>query len=95
MLQCRAFQVLHHHEATSIFLVNVVNGADVGMVQHGGGARLTAKALQSQRIASDIIGKKLEGHKPAQAAVFGLVDQAHSSTAELADDAVMRDGLAN
>ena len=66
-----------------------MNGADVGMVQHGGGARLTAKALQSQRIASDIVGKKLEGHKPAQAAVFGLVDHAHAATADFVRNPVV------
>ena len=33
MLQSHAVEELHHHEGTSIFFTDVVNRADVGMVQ--------------------------------------------------------------
>jgi len=36
MFECLAFEELHDHEGPAIFLADVVNGADVGMVQGGG-----------------------------------------------------------
>jgi hypothetical protein len=36
MLEGLALQVLHHDERLAFLLVNVVNGANVGMVQRGG-----------------------------------------------------------
>jgi hypothetical protein len=33
VLQRHAIKKLHHHEAAAVFLADVVNGTDVGMVQ--------------------------------------------------------------
>jgi len=65
------------------------------MIQGRCGARLSAKPLQHLRVASNVIGQELEGDEPAQASILGLVHHTHSAAAQLLNDAVMRDGLAN
>jgi hypothetical protein len=70
-----------------------MNGADIGMVQGGGGLRFTLKSAQRLRISGHFIGQELQGHKPVQARVLRLVDYTHAATAQLFNDAVVRDGL--
>jgi hypothetical protein len=48
-LQRQALQELHRDEVTTRFLVDVVDRADVGMVQHGGGAGFALEALDRLR----------------------------------------------
>ena len=74
---------------------DVVNGADVGMVQRRGSAGFSAEALQRLRIAGNVVGQELQGDKAAQAGVLGLVDDAHAAAAELVNDSVVGDGLAD
>ena len=90
-----AVEKLHGDEGLAIFFANVVNGADVGMIQRGRRLRLALKTSQRLRIASDFVWQEFEGDKPVQARVFGLVHNAHATTAQLLDDAVVRDGLAD
>ena len=60
------------------------------MVQRRSGSGLPPKALQRLRIARQIVGQKFERDKPVQLRVLGLVNHAHPATAELLDDAVVR-----
>ena len=46
-------------------------------------------------IARQLRGQQLESHLPAEASVFGTVDHAHAAAAELFDDAVVRQDLAD
>ena len=92
MLQRHAVEKLHDHEDAAVFLADVVNGADVGMIQRRSRARLAAKTLQRSRIARHIVRQKLERDKASQARVLGLVDDTHAAAAELFDNAVVRDG---
>src|ERR1041385_1985345 len=41
----------------------------------------------------DIFWKKFKSHKSAKLEIFRFINNAHSTTAQLFDDAVMRDGL--
>ena len=72
-------------------LADLVNGADVGMVQGGGGTRLAAETFQRLRVLGDVVRQKLERDKAAEASVLGFVHDAHTAAAELADDTVVRD----
>ena len=49
-----------------MLVVDLVNGADIGMVQRGGGLRLALEAAESLRIFGDVIGQELEGHEAAE-----------------------------
>jgi hypothetical protein len=90
MLQGHAIQKFHGDERMAAFLSNVVNGADVGMVQSGSGLRLSLETAEGLRISGNFIGQKLQSYKAVQASVLGLVNDAHSAAAEFLDDAVMR-----
>ena len=92
--QCHAIQKFHHNERLAVLLADLVNGADVGMVQRGSCLRFALKPGEGLRILRNFIGQKFERDKTAKLDVFGFVDDAHSAATELLDDAVMRDGLA-
>jgi hypothetical protein len=89
---CAAF---HGDERSAFVLPDVVDGANVGMVQRGGGLRLALESGQGLWVSGYFFGKELQGDKAAQTRVFSLVDNAHATATQLLDDAVVRDGLAD
>ena len=56
--------------------------------------RFAAEALQSLGVLGDFFGQELQSDKTIEPGVLGLVDHTHPAAAELLDDAVVRDGLA-
>ena len=72
-----------------------VDGADIGMIQRRGGLRFSLKAGQCLRVFGHVVGQKLQRDESVQSYVFGLVHHTHAAAAELFDNAVMRDGLAD
>src|SRR5215467_9087738 len=95
LFQKDAFQILHRDESLAILLVDLVNGANVGMVEGGCRLGLAAKAHQSLRILGHLVRKEFQSNEAVQFRVLGLIDDAHPATADLLDDAVMRDDLIN
>src|ERR1700722_265972 len=95
MLQGHAVQKFHGDEGLAVFVADVVNRADVGMIQCRRSLSLTLKTGQGLRIASDFFRQEFESDKTVKARVFGLVDNSHASAAEFLDDAVVRDDLAD
>ena len=93
VLERGAVQELHDQEGAVVFLADVVDGADVGMVQGRCGLGLAAKTFEGLAVLGKIFGKKLEGDEAAEARVFGFVDHAHTAATELFDDPVVGDGL--
>ena len=81
MLQRRAVEEFHDDERLAVLLADVVDGADVGMVEGGGGAGFAAEALQGLAVSGDIFGEEFEGYEAVEARVFGLVDHAHAAAA--------------
>ena len=90
MLQGHAIKKFHGDERITAFLPDVVNGADVGMVERGSSLSLSLEAAESLRIASNIIRQELQSYEAMQASVLCLVDDAHSAATEFLDDAVVR-----
>jgi hypothetical protein len=95
MLQGHAIQKLHRDVGLLATLADVVDRADVGMVQSGGGTGFTSETFQRLRVSGNVIRQELERNETTQFGVLGLVNDAHAATAELFDDAVARDGLAD
>jgi hypothetical protein len=56
---------------------------------------LATETLQRLRVPGHVVWEELEGDEAAELGVFGLVNNAHSASAELFEDAVMRDGSAD
>jgi len=83
MLQRCAVQKLHCNERSAVFFADIMNGADVWMVQRRGCLRLSLKPRQRLRIFRNLIGKKLQPYITVRSRVFGFID--HSQA--------VRDGL--
>ena len=80
---------------SSFKLFDRMDGADVGMVQRGGGARLALKAFDQLAVLRHFRWKKLQGHASAELGILGFVHHAHSAGAKLLEDAVMRKSLSS
>jgi hypothetical protein len=92
VLQCHAIQKLHGDKRLPIFLANVVNRADVGVIERRRRLRLALKPAERLGIARHIVGKKLQSDKAPQPRVLGLINDAHAAAAQLLDNAVVRNG---
>ena len=86
MLQRHAIEKLHGDERMPILLADLVNRADVGMVQRRRRPRLAPEPLQRLRVVCNLIGQKFQRNKPAQRSILGLVHHAHPSAAQLLDE---------
>ena len=95
MLQRGALHELHDQKGVSVFLLNVVNGADIRMTERRGGASFALEAFQSLRIVGNIVWKKLESNEATELEVFRLIYHTHATAADLADYAVMGNHLPN
>jgi len=93
VFQCQTVQKFHHDEGLTVLFIDLVNSADVGMVQSRGGFGLTLKASESLRIFGDVVRKKFKGHKAAEFKVFGFVYHAHATAAQFVYNAIVGDGL--
>jgi hypothetical protein len=94
ILERFSFKQLHHEEKLSFVFRDVVNGADVGVIQGGSGAGFAAEALQSLRILVEFFREEFESDLAAELEIFGGVDDAHSASAEFFKNAIVRDGVA-
>ena len=94
VLERLAVEKFHGDEGLAVLLADVVNGADVRMIQRGGGLGFALETGQGLRVAGDVLREKFQRDETAQARVFRFVHHAHSSAAESFDDPVMRNGLA-
>ena len=54
-LQRGALQILHRDEGAAVLLADVMNGADVGMIQRGGGAGLALEPAERLPVESQIV----------------------------------------
>src|ERR1700722_3539732 len=93
LLQRKAVKKLHGDERFAVVFINLVDGADVWMIQSRGSLRLALKTGECLRVFGYLIGQELEGNKPAELHIFGLINHTHPSAAKLLNDAVVRDGL--
>jgi hypothetical protein len=77
MLQRQPVQKLHGDESLSVLFADVVDRADVGVIQCGGSLGFALKARQRLWVSGNFIGKELEGDEAMQPRVFGFVDHTH------------------
>ena len=72
-------------------LTHFVDGADVGMVERGGGLGLALEPLQRLPVPGEMLGQELQGDEAREAGVLGLVDHSHPAAPDAFEDAVVRD----
>ena len=85
VLERFAFEALHGDEGFAVFLADVVDGADVGVIEGRGGSGFAVEAFECLRILGDGVGKKFEGDEAAEARVFAFIYDAHSAATEFLD----------
>src|ERR1700690_4647977 len=90
MLQRHAVQILHYDERLPPLLIDLMNGANIGMIQSRGSLSLALKPGKCGRILGNFIRKELQRDKPAEFYVLGLINPTHPTTAELLKNAVVR-----
>src|SRR5580698_10206226 len=95
MLQRLTIQKLHSDESPAFVFANLVNGADIRVVQRRSSLRLALEAFQGLMVSGYLVRQEFQSHKTMEACVFGSVDHAHPTAAELFDNSVVRDGLAD
>ena len=95
LLQADAFQPLHHDEGMAVGVLNVVDGADAGVVKLRGGAGFPEEAVERVAVVHHLGRNELQRHVPSQARVFRVVHSAHPAATEFRNNAVVGNGLAN
>src|SRR5579862_2515444 len=93
VLKGRTLKVLHYYVVVVLVFANIVDCANVGVIQCRCCFRLTSESFQCLGILSHVLGKELESHKTVQPGVLGFIDDTHSAATELFNNFVMRDGL--
>jgi hypothetical protein len=93
MLQRLAFQQFHGDERLLFVLPDIVDGADVWMIQSRGGACFSLKAVESLAVSGHLGGKEFQGNMPAKASVLGFVDHTHAPATQTFQNSIVRDGL--
>src|SRR6266849_3943050 len=78
-----------------ILLPNIVNHADVGMIERRCRLCLPLETCQRLRVSRYFIRQELECHETVEPAVLGLVDHTHTAATESLDNSIMRDCLAD
>jgi hypothetical protein len=90
-----SLQILHGDEGAAILLADVVNGADVWMIQRGRGASLALEPAQRLAVVGQVVCQELENYGATEPRVLRSVDHTHSASAKLLDDAVVGERLAD
>ena len=83
VLERSPIQKFHRDKGVALLLADVMNGADVGVIQRGSRLCFPLEASERLRIASDIVGQKLECDKAVKTSVLSLINHAHSATTQL------------
>ncbi len=93
LLQRRPLEILHHDERPPVLLADVVDRADIRVIQRGGRPRFAREPGQRCWILRELRRDELERHRAVQPRVFGLVDDAHAAAGQPGDDVVVRERL--
>ena len=95
MLERLPLEKLHREKGAAVVFANVVDRADIRMIEGRSGAGFAPEALQHRQLAADLVRQKLERHKAPQAGVFSLVDHPHPATADFFEHPVVGDSFTN
>ena len=83
-----AFQMLEHEEERALIVADVVQRADVRMVQAADRARFALESIAERRVAGKLLGQDLDRHQPIQARVDSAIHFAHATRADGRIDAI-------
>src|SRR5580704_1300723 len=90
-----AFEEFHDDEAATVLFINIVDRANVRMVQCGSSSRLALETLKRFLVSGELVRKEFQRDLAAEANVLGFIDDTHTAATEFLDNAVMGDSLAD
>jgi len=93
--QCLALHVLHHHVTGSVLDADIVEYADVRMVQRGNNTRFPFEAGAEIFAFGDVFGQNLDRDGAVEPAVAGFVHLAHAAGAERDENLVRAEFVAS
>src|SRR3954447_17548999 len=88
------FEELHHKKGPVDMAADLVNGADIWVIQSGGRPRLPTESLERIWVSSQIFGKELHCDETAEVQVLGLINHTHAAASNPAEDSVVAQNLA-
>ena len=88
LLEGLALVIGHHDVEPAVVLADVVDGADVRIVEGRGGARLAQEAVLGGAVPAVLGRQQLDRHPAPQPGVLGLIDHAHAAGADLTDQPI-------
>src|SRR5215472_7114439 len=84
------FQAFHRDERASALLANVVDRANVRMIQPRRRLRFPLEAFQRLCVIGQLFRQKLQCHRTFQPRIFGPIHHSHSAAAQPLHNSVMR-----
>src|SRR5271170_2056157 len=94
-IQIRAGYVFRHEKIGAILSAKFVDGCNVGVIQPGERQRFLAELFACRGIAEQAREQNLDGHITVEELIMREVDDAHSTGANLINNSIMRQVLAN
>ena len=88
VLQRLALEALHDQKAMAICVADVVQRADVGVIQRGNRLRLAIEPRPGDVICGECRRQDLERYRPVEPRIARLVDLAHAAGTQGLDDFV-------
>ncbi len=76
------FQVLHHQEIDAVLLADIVQGANMRIVQAGDGACLALETLAGFSVRRQVGRQDLDGNSAIKPGIFGAIHLAHAACAQ-------------
>jgi hypothetical protein len=95
VLEGLSLQEFHGNKDLPLVLANLINSANIGMVERRCGAGFPLKSCECLTVLGQLSGKEFQSHKATEFDILSLVDDTHAAAAELLDDAIVRDSLAD
>ena len=86
-----ALEQLHGDERLAVLFADLVNRADVRMIERRRRPRLEPEALGRLRAALQIAWQELQRDVPAKRQILGLIDDAHAARTDAAQDPIVGD----
>ena len=80
-----ALQIFHDEKIRAVLLADVVERADIGVIEAGNRACLALEALANFRRIGQMEGQNLQGHGAVEPRIFRAIDFAHSAGADRCD----------
>jgi hypothetical protein len=84
-----AVNVFHHDELLPIVFGNIIDRADVGMIQRGGSTGFLEESRLFIRCGAEMMGEEFERNIAVQLRAMGLIDDAHATFAKFLKDIVV------